>query len=147
MHLEGNHRKSLQMQKKTKDNIVDYVYLCEKYKDLTAEENENIDGNLRTTRDLGFKLPPDTFRFVSYLPTAHDIRERLKELYFGYTHQTHSIQTTSLSEFDSFRQKASETVDQVPSIFNHLLRIMLKYGIKRETIKENLTVMNKLRST
>lgn len=80
---------------------------------------EKIKGHLRAKRDLRFALLLDTFRLVSSFLTADDIWERLKELYSGDSGQTHFIQTTLLSEFGSFKQKAIKTIDLLGRRFTH----------------------------
>lgn len=72
-----------------------------------------MEDDLRAKRDLHFALPLDTFRLVSSFDMAHKIWEKLKELYSGDADQTYYVQTTLLSEFGSFRQKAGKTIDQV----------------------------------
>lgn len=101
---------------------------------------------MRAKRDLCLTLSLDTFRRVSSLPTVHHIWERLKELYSCDVDQTHSMQTTIISEFGSFQRKSRETINQVASRFNHLLIVMLTYKLKRELIEERVIFMNNLHS-
>lgn len=113
---------------------------------IEFDEKELLMDNLKATRIPSFELPPDTFRLVSSLRRAHDIWDRLKELYYGDVDLTHSIQTTLLFEFVSFEKKPDESIDQSVTRFNHLLSRMLMHDLSRKNdcIKSYLSEWSKI---
>ncbi|XP_052626733.1 uncharacterized protein LOC111909749 [Lactuca sativa] len=124
----------------------DYNALLVEHANVPHEENEKLLSNIKAMRIIRFALPPDTFRLVSTCTTSKEIWDRLKELYSKDADLEHSLQTTLLSEFDSFVQKPDEKLDQTFNCCNHLLSRMLKYNIERRFIEHKVTFMNGLRS-
>ena len=70
----------------------------------------------------------------------------MKELYSSDANLEHYVQTLLLSENGAFAHNSDEKLDQSFNRFNHLLRRMLKFKIRREIIEQKVTFMNNLRS-
>lgn len=81
---------------------------------------------------------------VNLYDTTKKIWDKLEELYYGDDDLKHSLQTTYLSEFGSFKQKPDENFEQTANRFCHVLSRFLKNNLKRQDIEEKLTFMNSL---
>lgn len=59
----------------------DYGKIIEKYNDITKEEKDKLQNDLRAQREIHFVLTPNLFRLVSSSKTTKEIWDCLKELY------------------------------------------------------------------
>lgn len=80
-------------------NQKEYNQLVNDVKDITQDEKEKFQCNIKALRMIRFSLQSDMFRLVSSCATAKEIWDRLKELYYTDEDLEHSIQTLLLSEF------------------------------------------------
>lgn len=102
---------------------------------IVSKEKELLLCILKAFRILRFALPLDTFSLVSSCDTAHDIWNRLKELYTSDDDLLHSTLNTLLSKFGSFEQKPDDLIEHNVTRFNHLLSRMMKHRLERKVIK------------
>ncbi|KAL4556842.1 hypothetical protein LXL04_035006 [Taraxacum kok-saghyz] len=107
-------------------------------KKLSKENKERIEIDLKANRELRFSLAPNVFRPVCTCVTANKIWIKLKEMYGGNEKQLKAQQTEILSDFGLFKQKSTESLDQVFDRFNQLLSQLEKFNLAKRTLSRRL---------
>lgn len=103
----GNPSLKVHQFSKTKQEVyseVDLDNIIGNNSDITKDENEKLQNDLKEKRELRFALAPNTFRLVISCKSAINILKRLKELYSGDVDQTHYVQTSLLLAFRSYKK-------------------------------------------
>ena len=112
---------------------------------ISKENRERIELDLKAKRELRFALPPNVFRLVRNCKTAHEIWDKLKIMYGANEKQRKSQQTAVLSEFGAFKQKSDESLEQCFDRFNMLLSQLEKFDLGRQSIEQKVTFLQGLK--
>lgn len=123
MCQELKHTKEAYKYSRTKAEIktqAEYNALIAEETKIPNNENEKLMCIMKAMRIMQFALSPDIFRLVNSYDTVKKIWDRFKELYSGDDDSKHSLQTTLLSEFGSFKKNSNENLEQTINRFNHL---------------------------